>query len=564
MRALATMRLLPFPADRIFAALNRCVLCLTLAAGLALCVPPGRAALAPPRPASRNGEFQFRVDFDNRGVDGKPAHQVSAYLWIPPSARKVRGLIVTQQNVGEQPFVEHPAIREACARQDLAIVWCCPAIDLRFEHDRPAAVNLLEDVLRQLGLLSGYPEIAVVPWITFGHSTTTTFARTLAEARPDRTIAILSAKGGIMLPTTGSFPGVYSGGQYPEWRQPTHDWTKHGQSLPGLAKIREELRARWRPVSYVEEYGGGHFDYTPRYLDFLALYIDKAVTARLGADGRVRALRPEEGCVVDLRPPLPTAPLKITPFAEAAGPLRDAPWFFDRELTEAAVALMDNGHWDRSNQIVAFANLDGTPAPFSKSGIVDPVPCAFGPDGISITRMETTFLERLPENFTQAGMPLTHATGGARTIERISGVFVPEPGLGHLELNRGFPDVPNFIAVRHPGDATHRPSVQPGRFVPPVCQGRPQQITFSAIGPQSAGEGRVALRAGSTAQLPVHFYVRSGPAKVVGSELVLLPLPPRTPLPVKVTVVAWQWGRGGDDPVSAAAPVEQTFEVGIR
>ncbi len=519
------------------------------------------ASLPVPRQENRNGEFQFRFDFDNRGVDGKAAHPSSAYLWIPPSARKVRGLIVTQQNVGEQPFVEHPAIREACAQNDFAIFWCCPPSDIRFEKDREAAVHLLEEVLQKLGVVSGYEELGGAPWIPFGHSTTTTFARNLAEARPARTLAILSAKGGIMLPVAGSFPGVYSGGQYPEWRQPTHDWTTHGASLPGLKKIREELRARWRPVSYVEEYGGGHFDYTPRYLEFLALYIDKAIHARLTSDGTLRAMRDNEGCVVDLRPPLPTAPLMITPLAEATGALRDAPWFFDRELAEAAVALMDYGKWDRRNQIVAFAKLDGMPETFSKSGIVDPVPCEFADDGVTVSRIETTFLDRLPDNFTQAGMRFTHAAAGPRTIERISGVFAVENGKYRVELNRGYPDTPNFIAVRHAGDAEHRPSIQPGRFVPPVYAGREQHIDFEKTRDQPVGTKSIVLRATSSAGLPVRFYVRSGPARISGNELVLLPLPPRARLPVKVTVVAWQLGRGGADAIAAATPVEESFDL---
>ena len=516
-------------------------------------------ALPPPGPECRQGEFQFSHEFGNEGVDGKTAHAVTAYLWIPPAARTVRGLIVTQQNVGEQPFVEHPAIRGACARHDLALLWCCPAIDLRFEHRREAAVQLLEEALRRLGDAAGYPEMATAPWITFGHSTTTTFARNLAEARPARTIAIISAKGGIMLPVEGSFPGVYSGGQFPEWRQPTHDWNAHGRSLPGLRKIREELGARWRPVSYVEEYGGGHFDYSERYLEFLALYLDKAIRYRLNRDGTVRAIGGDEGWVVDLRPPLPTAPLRSAPRAHAPAAMRDAPWFFDRELADAAVMLMDNGQWDRADQIVAFAHLDGTPAAFAKSGIVDPVPCEFAEDGVTIRRFATTWLDRLPDNFTQAGMRFTHASGGSRTIERISGVLAVRDGEYRIDLNRGFPETPNFIAVRHPGDAGHRPSVQPGRFVLPEYRGREQRVEFAPIGNQTLATKTVRLHATSSAGLSVRFFVRVGPARVEGDTLVLLPLPPRAPRTVKVTVVAWQLGRGGVDPVAAAATVEQSF-----
>lgn len=509
----------------------------------------------------RGGEFQFCTTFDNHGVDGRAAHSVTAYLWIPPSAQTLRGVIVTQQNVGEQRFTESPAIRAACAKNSLAIVWCYPAIDIRFEAQRENAARLLEEVLRQLGGESGYAELGQVPWFTFGHSTTATFARVLAETRPARTIAIISAKGGIMLPVTGSIPGVYSGGHFPEWRQQSADWTTYGQSLPNLGRIRRELRARWRPVSYVEEFGGGHFDYTERYLEFLALYIDKAMQYRVNADGAVRAMRDDEGYVVDVRPPRPTAPLTITTLAEAKGELRDAPWFFDRELAAAAVALMDNGDWSRGNQIVAFANLDGTPATFSRSGIVDPVPCEMGDDGVTITRIATTWLDELPENFARAGMKLTHATSGERTIESISGIFVADHGAYYIALNRGYPLTPNFILVRHPGDAMHRPSVQPGRFVPPQYSGRRQRISFPALADRTVGPGLIPLGGTSSAGLKVRFFVREGPAKIVGDRLVLLPLPPRAKLPLKVGVVAWQLGQGGADPVSAAPLVERSFAL---
>ena len=531
--------------------------------GLALLVAQMRAAsLPPPSAECLHGEFQFSAAFDNGGVDGNPAHGFTAYLWIPPSATKVRAVIVTQQNVGEQPFTEDPAIRAACARRGLAILWCVPAIDLRFENKREEAAQLLEHVLRTLGERSGYAEIGTVPWITFGHSTTTQFARNLAEARPARTLAIISAKGGVKLAAAISVPGIYSGGHYPEWRQPTHDWTKNGTVLGGLVRFREDMSQQWRPASFVEEFGGGHFDYTRRYRDFLALYIEKAVQHRLNPDGSLRPVVQDKGWIVDVHPPLPTAPLRLLPWAEATAGQRAGPWYFDHELAAAAVAVMDNGHWERRSQIVAWANLDGTPATFFKSGIVDPVPCEFADDGVTITRIETTFLERLPDNFTQAGLPLSHAATGPRTIESISGVFAVRDGKYQIDLNRGWPQTPNFIAVRHPGDERHRPSVQPGRFVPPVYTGRAQRIDFPRIGDQPADARTVPLRATSSAGLKVRYFVRSGPAKIVDDTLVFLPLPPRAKLPLPVTVVAWQIGTMAGEGVAAATPLEQTFQLG--
>jgi hypothetical protein len=43
--------------------------------------------------------------------------------------------------------------------------------------------------------------------------------------------------------------------------------------------------------------------------------------------------------------------------------------------------------------------------------------------------------------------------------------------------------------------------------------------------------------------MPVQYFVREGPVKLVGSSLVVTELPAGAHYPVKVTVVAWQWGR---------------------
>jgi len=59
--------------------------------------------------------------------------------------------------------------------------------------------------------------------------------------------------------------------------------------------------------------------------------------------------------------------------------------------------------------------------------------------------------------------------------------------------------------------------------------------------------------------VPVGYYVREGPAFVRDGVLHLTPLPPRTKLPVKITVVAWQLGRGTEPKLRIASPVERSF-----
>ena len=57
--------------------------------------------------------------------------------------------------------------------------------------------------------------------------------------------------------------------------------------------------------------------------------------------------------------------------------------------------------------------------------------------------------------------------------------------------------------------------------------------------------------------LPVYYYVKEGPAEIEGNKLVFTRIPPRSKFPLKVTVVAWQYGLAGE--VQTAEPVERSF-----
>ena len=97
--------------------------------------------------------------------------------------------------------------------------------------------------------------------------------------------------------------------------------------------------------------------------------------------------------------------------------------------------------------------------------------------------------------------------------------------------------------------------------IPKNAQGRDQVIDFPPIADQVAGAGAVRLTASSSAGLPVRYYVREGPAEVVGDQIKLLPIPPRAKFPVKVTVIAWQWGRAAEPKVKTAELVERSFFI---
>ena len=62
--------------------------------------------------------------------------------------------------------------------------------------------------------------------------------------------------------------------------------------------------------------------------------------------------------------------------------------------------------------------------------------------------------------------------------------------------------------------------------------------------------------------MPVHYYVREGPAEVSeDGVLTFTALPRRARFPIEVTVVAWQWGRAGEPKLQSAQPVERRFLI---
>jgi hypothetical protein len=59
----------------------------------------------------------------------------------------------------------------------------------------------------------------------------------------------------------------------------------------------------------------------------------------------------------------------------------------------------------------------------------------------------------------------------------------------------------------------------------------------------------------------VDYFVLAGPTEVAGNRLTLTQIPPRAKFPVKVTVVACQWGRSVAPLLQTATPVEQSFFI---
>ena len=117
--------------------------------------------------------------------------------------------------------------------------------------------------------------------------------------------------------------------------------------------------------------------------------------------------------------------------------------------------------------------------------------------------------------------------------------------------------------VEDPGDQHYCRAVQPMtvQFPMRLTAGKPQALTFPKLEDQPVSVKSVKLRATSDSGLPVDYYVVAGPAEVDGNMLRIVQLPVKTRFPLRVTVVAYQWGRTIEPLYRSATPIEQTFSI---
>ncbi len=541
-------------------------------------------ALVAEMPAMGAEVWQWSVDVKGGRMAAGPAH---AFLWVPSTCEKVKAVVLAQNNMEELSILENGKFREALAAMDMAEVWVAPSFDHQFRFNEGAG-ETFEGMMAGLAEASGYSEIRTAPVAPMGHSAAASWPYYLAVWKPNRVLAALSV--------SGQWPYFRDGKFAPDiWGDRTVDYVPCLESMgeyeaaatfsnEGLKERREHPLM---PLSMLANPGQGHFATTEAKCAYLALYLKKAMeyrwSAEVGVDGYsvLKKIDPTKtGWLVDKwrgdAPPIAQA----APLGAYKGDAGQAFWYFDEELAKATEAY-EAQHRGKRPQLVGFVQ-EGKMVPQTDTHLQ--VRLKFLPEEDGVTfKVGATFYEKVPEGSPRlpvwtglpVGSPLGHAAGGEIAIEKIIGPFEK---VGPREFRICFektgigpgagPNGPatnstielDFSAV-HPGDGQYKPAVQQAQMFIPVRNkaGKEQHLAFEAMRDQRVGTKSITLAGRSAAGMPVSFYVREGPAMVRGNELTFTPMPPRAKFPVKVTVVAWQYGRGGEDGVQTAEPVERTF-----
>ncbi|MEO7044799.1 MAG: hypothetical protein ABI091_05790, partial [Ferruginibacter sp.] len=181
-------------------------------------------------------------------------------------------------------------------------------------------------------------------------------------------------------------------------------------------------------------------------------------------------------------------------------------------------------------------------------------------DGLTF-RLQGDFLSEMPRELIGAGSKLGHAPGPIKFKLSDGPAIQTGPNEFKVQFNRGNIGGAIWIAEEHPGNGQYRHAVQPGQIIIPakLTTGKPQQINFPGIANQKAGIKFLKLNATSDSGLPVNYFVVAGPAVIIGNTLKFTGIPIRNKYPVKVTIVAYQWGRTIEPLYQSAEMITQTF-----
>jgi hypothetical protein len=495
-----------------------------------------------------------------------------AFLWIPANCKQVRGVVVGQHNMLEEGILENATFRKTLTELGFAEVWVTPVINLVFDFNHGAG-DQFNDMMQALADKSGYKELAYAPVVPIGHSAAASYPWNFAAWNPERTLAVLSIHGDAPLALhTGSgrpnpdwvkrtiegVPGLMVEGEY-EW------WEERVQ--PALDYKTNHPKA---PISFLADAGNGHFDISDGMIDYISLFLKKAAKFRLPAQmpldkpAKLIPVDPTKGWLAprfhpDTKPEAPAAP-----YAKYKGNAKDAFWYFDKEIALATEKYYATSRFKKTQYVacVQDGNL------LDRNGEMAGANVQFKPlaDGVSF-KLSAVLLDSLPKDKHKA--ELSANTNVKVKISRICGP-VKKTGNDTFAVsfyrmgfnnNRRSNDI--WLMAHSLGDKNHKgASLQCGFRIPlPYKEGLDQQINFPAVPNQKPGISSLKLNATSTSGMPVYYYIQEGPAEISGNTIQFTGIPPRSKFPLKITVVAWQYGRSIEPKVKSAEPVFQTFYI---
>ena len=515
--------------------------------------------------------WQWSVEIKELISEETNAHP-SAYLWIPENCKQVRAVIIGQHNMTEETIFEHPEFRKNMGKLGIAEIWITPGIDQRWDVTK-GTQQIFETMMKNLSEISGYTELEFAPVIPIGHSAMATYPWNFAAWNPERTLAVLSIH--------GDSPRTHLTG----YGRANLDWgTRTIEGIPSLMVMGEDewwedrlitsfdYRREYpnAPLAFLADAGHGHFDISDELIDYLSLFLKKTVEYRLPEHSSLDApiqlipVEAKNGWLADRwrKNEKPTA--EAASYDKYKGDKNHAFWYFDKEMADATEKYYANER-GKTEQYIGFEQK-GKLITFNPKSHVRMSP-SFQPEADGVTfHLKAVYTDTLRNEYSKE-----HSTHPIR-MSRICGpVEVVNDTTFTVRFYRMGLDNPKrtggiclMASVKQ--DHKYRSAVQQVEIRIPYRnkEGISQRIIFPKLSDVKASVKKISLNGTADSGLPVYYYVKEGPAEIKGDKLVLTKIPPRAKFPVKVTVVAWQYGRSGESKVQTAEAVEQSFYITAR
>lgn len=515
--------------------------------------------------------WQWSVEIKELISEETNAHP-SAYLWIPENCKQVRAVIIGQHNMTEETIFEHPEFRKNMGKLGIAEIWITPGIDQRWDVTK-GTQQIFETMIKNLSEISGYTELEFAPVIPIGHSAMATYPWNFAAWNPERTLAVLSIH--------GDSPRTHLTG----YGRANLDWgTRTIEGIPSLMVMGEDewwedrlitsfdYRREYpnAPLSFLADAGHGHFDISDELIDYLSLFLKKTVEYRLPEHSSLDApiqlipVEAKNGWLADRwrKNEKPTA--EAASYDKYKGDKNHAFWYFDKEMADATEKYYANER-GKTEQYIGFEQK-GKLITFNPKSHVRMSP-SFQPEADGVTfHLKAVYTDTLRNEYSKE-----HSTHPIR-MSRICGpVEVVNDTTFTVRFYRMGLDNPKrtggiclMASVKQ--DHKYRSAVQQVEIRIPYQnkEGISQRIIFPKLSDVKASVKKISLNGTADSGLPVYYYVKEGPAEIKGDKLVLTKIPPRAKFPVKVAVVAWQYGRSGEPKVQTAEAVEQSFYITAR
>ena len=511
--------------------------------------------------ANESTIWQWKVHMDGY-ISSETDTLPEAYLWIPEDCKQVRGVVFAQNNMIEEGMLEDSLFRARMRELNFAEVWISPIYTFKFDfHGKDP--ELFQDLMDKLAHVSGYSELSNAPVVPMGHSACATFPWNFAAWNPERTLCVISLK--------GDSPQTYLtgyGGANVDWDDRNID------GVPGLFTMGEDVWWEDRIVpgfkfqqenpksviTWTADAGHGHFDYSPMFIEYVATYIQKAAEKRLGESVKdpLKKVQPESGWLTD-RWIKESKPLNLpATYDEFRGDRQTSSWVFDKQMADLTEKYYAKAR-AKKQQYIGFKQNGQILKPSRSHTEYD---VKFNPASDGITFHVKAFFS----DSTQLNRINSHASTSLH-IDPITGpVRKVNDSTFHLNFGKlGFDNKKRsnkiWLVAHNDGDSNYKSVAQQIQVNFPLTntEGEDHEIDFPVAENVLTNDKAIPLKATSSKNLPVNYYVKYGPAYIKNDSIFKSKIPPRTKYPVKIVVVAWQYGI--KDIIKTAHPVEREFIV---